>query len=123
MAIYKTTKGRSIDVDQFRAANEKEIAAGNMNVNARGDEIRNGKVVKSASKRVKEYYKDNPNAVKNVSIKQTAEEITEEAKKVVKVADMEEPKAKPKAPDEIIAKPKATKKKTKKKVTRKTSKK
>jgi len=36
-AIYKTARGRSIDMDKVKLANESTIAVGNMKVNARGD--------------------------------------------------------------------------------------
>jgi hypothetical protein len=40
--IYKTSKGKSIDMDKLRLANEETIAVGNMKVNARGDELGSG---------------------------------------------------------------------------------
>lgn len=55
--IYRTNKGKSIDMEAMRIANERTVAAGNMNVNARGDEIKGGKIVKSAKERVEPYYK------------------------------------------------------------------
>lgn len=35
--IYKTVKGKTIDIDHVKLANENTIAVGNMKVNARGD--------------------------------------------------------------------------------------
>lgn len=55
--VYKTNKGRIIDMEAMRIANERTIAAGNMNVNAKGDEVKGGKVVKTAKDRVAPYYK------------------------------------------------------------------
>lgn len=44
--IYKTSKGKSIDIDKLKLANENTIAVGNMKINARGDELGpGGKVV------------------------------------------------------------------------------
>ena len=35
--VYKTAKGKSIDIDRLKLSNETAIAVGNMKVNARGD--------------------------------------------------------------------------------------
>jgi hypothetical protein len=35
--IYKTARGRAVDLDKIKLANENTIAVGNMKVNARGD--------------------------------------------------------------------------------------
>jgi hypothetical protein len=44
--IYKTVKGKSIDIEKLKLANESTIAVGNMKVNARGDELgAGGKVI------------------------------------------------------------------------------
>jgi hypothetical protein len=37
--VYKTARGRSIDMDKVKLANETATAVGNMRVNARGDLI------------------------------------------------------------------------------------
>lgn len=37
--LYKTSRGKSLDLDKLRLANESTIAVGNMKVNARGDEL------------------------------------------------------------------------------------
>jgi hypothetical protein len=37
--IYKTSRGKSIDLDKLKLANENTIAVGNMKINARGDEL------------------------------------------------------------------------------------
>ena len=55
--VYRTNKGKMIDMEAMRAANEQATAAGNMRVNAKGDEIKGGKVVKTAKERVAPYYK------------------------------------------------------------------
>lgn len=49
MAItHKSAKGTPLDMDRLRLANEKTIAEGNMNVNARGDLLGpGGKVIKT----------------------------------------------------------------------------
>ena len=37
--IYKTAKGKTVDMDKVKLSNETAIAVGNMRVNARGDVI------------------------------------------------------------------------------------
>lgn len=67
---YRTSKGAIVDVDALRVANERTIAVGNMRTNASGDVIgKGGKVIKRRDEIAKEYYRDNPRAVKNASIK------------------------------------------------------
>jgi hypothetical protein len=53
---YKTAKGRMIDMEAMRTANEKTVATGNMGVNAKGDEVKGGKVVKTAKERTVKRY-------------------------------------------------------------------
>ena len=44
--IYKTARGKTIDMDKVKLANETVNAVGNMKVNARGDRLGvGGKVV------------------------------------------------------------------------------
>ena len=54
---YRTAKGKSIDMEAMRSANEKTIASGNMSVNAKGDLIKRGKVVKTVKERATERHK------------------------------------------------------------------
>jgi len=66
--IYKTNRGKTIDMEAMRTANEKTIAAGNMSVNAKGDIVRGGKIIKTAKERVAPSY-NKTTQVKNVSLK------------------------------------------------------
>jgi hypothetical protein len=52
--IYKTMQGKTIDFDSLRLSNELVPAVGNMKVNARGDEISSGSIVKSRDQIVQE---------------------------------------------------------------------
>lgn len=53
--IKKSMRGRQIDLDQLRIKHEKTIALGNMNVNAAGDELGPGGLVKkTSSQRIKQ---------------------------------------------------------------------
>lgn len=52
-----TSKGKSIDMARLIAKNETVRAVGNMNVNARGDEIdASGRIIKSVNQRMAEKY-------------------------------------------------------------------
>ena len=51
---HKTMRGKVLNMDQVAIRNEKAIALGNMNVNAAGDTISSGSVVKTRSQRIKE---------------------------------------------------------------------
>lgn len=65
---YKTNKGKSIDMEAMRTANEKTLAAGNMSVNAKGDIVQGGKVIKTAKERTAVRY-ESTKQVKQVSLK------------------------------------------------------
>lgn len=52
---HKTMRGKVINMDTLRILNEKEVALGNMKVNARGDKLGpGGVIVKDANKRIRE---------------------------------------------------------------------
>lgn len=60
MALHKTALGKTIDLDQIRLANENTIALGNMNVNAKGDELgAGGKVIRTRAQVMADYHKLN----------------------------------------------------------------
>lgn len=50
--IYKTTRGKMIDIDQVKLANETAIAVGNMKINARGDKLGPGGTIISGRNEV-----------------------------------------------------------------------
>lgn len=55
--MYRTMQGRMVDIEKLRAANETVQAIGNMNVNARGDQIGpGGQVVTPKDKVIQNYY-------------------------------------------------------------------
>ena len=64
---YRTANGKQINMDSLLAANEREIAVGNMGVNARGDLLGpGGTIEKTKDKVMQDYYKLNtPVAVDN----------------------------------------------------------
>lgn len=51
----RTAKGRILDMDSLFLANQKSIALGNASLNARGDIVKHGKVVKTVEERREEY--------------------------------------------------------------------
>jgi hypothetical protein len=57
---YRTAQGKNIDLDSLILSNEKTIAMGNMNVNARGDELGpGGKVSAKRNQTMDDYYRLN----------------------------------------------------------------
>jgi hypothetical protein len=55
--IYKTANGKIVNMDNLRLANEQEPAVGNMNVNARGDEIASdGSIITPKKEIMKQHY-------------------------------------------------------------------
>jgi|SaaInlStandDraft_2_1057019.scaffolds.fasta_scaffold430270_2 hypothetical protein len=57
MSKVRTAQGKEVDIDAIRLKNEKVRAVGNINVNARGDEIdSNNNVIRSKTKQVHNQY-------------------------------------------------------------------
>ena len=64
--VYKTAMGKEVDIHQLALINEKSIALGNANLNARGDQIDSrGNIVKKREDLAQEYYRANPKAVRD----------------------------------------------------------
>lgn len=69
---YRTSKGNYINMDELRSANETRVAAGNMRVNARGDELGSGgHVVRNVAERAKAAQKNIKQTKANASLKPT----------------------------------------------------
>lgn len=64
MSRHVTYKGVTIDMDSMRRENEKVPAVGNMKVNARGDRIQNGKIIKTADQIARESHRTKAAIVK-----------------------------------------------------------
>lgn len=61
--VYRTMKGREVDMDQMLEKNQLMPAVGNVRMNARGDELGpGGKIVKKREDTINAYYESNPNA-------------------------------------------------------------
>lgn len=54
MSKHVTYRGKLLDMDAFRREHEKSVAVGNMGVNAKGDKVENGRVVKTIEQISKE---------------------------------------------------------------------
>lgn len=55
--LYRTSRGDALDMDILRLKNEDTIAIGNMNTNARGDELgRGGQVVRTRAQVMADYH-------------------------------------------------------------------
>lgn len=72
--IYRSAKGRPVDMEALRRANEEKVAAGNMKVNARGDELgEGGAVVRNIADRARAA-KGSPKQTVRTSLKPKVQE-------------------------------------------------
>ena len=84
---YRTAKGKMIDMEAMRTANERTVAAGNMKVNAKGDKLgKGGKVVKTVKQRATERHQ---------SVKQTTQASLKKPLETKETKINPEPKPKP----------------------------
>lgn len=64
--VYRTSRGKEVDMDQLLEKNQLMPAVGNVRMNARGDELGpGGKIVKKREDTINAYYENNPNAIMN----------------------------------------------------------
>ena len=76
---YRTANGRMVDFGALLSQNENVPALGNMNVNARGDEITpDGNIVKTREDVMREYHAMNTMIPQDGSIPESAESIVED---------------------------------------------
>ena len=55
--VYKTARGKMVDIDKVKLSNEQVIAVGNMKVNARGDAVDDqNQPIKSRPQKMHEQY-------------------------------------------------------------------
>ena len=55
--IRTTAMGQRINIDQLLVVNERSVAVGNMNVNARGDQVGpSGEIIKPKNEIMKDHY-------------------------------------------------------------------
>lgn len=61
---YTSMRGKAVDMEKLGLMNELTPAVGNVNVNARGDELGpGGKIIRTREQILEEYYKNNPRNV------------------------------------------------------------
>lgn len=64
--VHRTAMGKEIDMQTLMLQNERAIALGNANLNARGDQIdARGNIVKKREELAQDYYRANPKAVRD----------------------------------------------------------
>ena len=55
--FYQSAQGLQVNIDQMRILNERTVAVGNMQVNARGDLVtRSGEIIKTRNEIMKDHY-------------------------------------------------------------------
>lgn len=75
---YRTAQGKMIDLDSLILSNEKTIAVGNMNINARGDELGpGGKILAKRNQTMDDYYRLNTNSTSRTKQQPRPEQITQ----------------------------------------------
>ncbi len=88
MVQRRTNQGQMIDMDALALKNEKEIALGNMKVNARGDKLgKGGKVIAERDQVARAYYENKAKAVvRSVAIKDAVDDkpVVEQSASIVK---------------------------------------
>lgn len=68
--MVKSFKGREVDMQALAIKNEKTVAIGNANMNAKGDILgKGGKIIKTREDIIKEYYEANNIKPEIVSLK------------------------------------------------------
>ena len=64
--LYTTMQGKQLDMEKLALKNELTPAVGNVQVNARGDELGpGGQIVRKREEILADYYKNNPRAAKD----------------------------------------------------------
>lgn len=71
----KTMRGQSLDMARLMAQNQYKLALGNASMNARGDIVEGGKIVKAREEIARDYHRNNPKAVKQVALRDLTNEV------------------------------------------------
>ena len=70
--MVKSARGRDVNMQALKIANQKTVALGNAKMNARGDLLgKNGKIVKTREQLAQEYNKTPPSKVTTVAVSKT----------------------------------------------------
>ena len=98
MAVYRSAKGKTINMDTLTTRNEKVRAVGNMRVNARGDMVdSNNNIIVPATKRVQNAYtnasfeSDNNVSTNPIPAQKTASQLVPDELSKVPTIKEEEP--------------------------------
>jgi hypothetical protein len=68
MGVYKSMRGKEVDMEKINLRHETVPAVGNLKVNARGDQLGpGGQVIKTREELLAEYYDNNPRAPRDQS--------------------------------------------------------
>jgi len=74
--MYKTARGVSVDLNALKLNNERVVAVGNAGVNARGDLVQNGRIIKTREQLMQETYNiKGTNIAKDAKIRQSANDL------------------------------------------------
>jgi hypothetical protein len=98
--IYRTARGKQVDLDLLISRNELTPAVGNAKVNARGDMLGpGGKIIRKREDVLKDYYKSTTGMRNEVVVKETAlsKSEVEEFEEFDAEPVVEDPAPKPKA--------------------------
>jgi hypothetical protein len=72
--VHRTARGKGVDLDKLKLMNETTIAVGNADVNARGDIVKGGKIIKTREQIAQENYKiRGNNVVKDANARRQAD--------------------------------------------------
>jgi len=70
-----TMRGQHLDMARLMAQNAHKIALGNASMNARGDIIDGGRVIKPREQIARDYHRGNPKAVRQVALRDISQEV------------------------------------------------
>lgn len=102
MSKHVTYRGKLLDMDAFRRENEREVAIGNMSVNAKGDKLENGRVIKTVEQVARDNHMAKTTIVKaslkgpQPKVSEVSQEIKQEALPTTITNSAESKKASPK---------------------------
>jgi hypothetical protein len=105
MSIYKTTKGSTVDLSVVLEKNKDVVAAGNVRMNANGDELDNGGAIARPARKVSQAAHNVTKEVRSVGIKgrmdEEVPEISKTKKEVKPSVNTATPQSKPKKGKEV----------------------
>lgn len=95
--VYKTARGKTVDMDKIKLANESSVAVGNMKVNARGDAVGAGGQVTAGRNQLMDQvyavdpppYSPNDPAIHNAMTARMEANKAKEAQAIVAVVEAE----------------------------------